>query len=79
MHSAQKALFELKTNDAKIKFNGKLEIPKDSVLIGKELDKVDFMRDLKTLAKRFGLESFFHMPVAGKMKSMLDEPQTLHS
>ena len=47
MQSAQKVLFELKTDETKIKFDGKLEIPKDSVLLGKELDKVEFLRELK--------------------------------
>ena len=38
MQSAQKVLFELKNDDTKITFDGKLEIPKDSILLGKELN-----------------------------------------
>ena len=48
MQSAQKVLSGYKNDDTKVKYDGKLEIPKDSVLIGKELDKVAFLRDLKS-------------------------------
>ena len=48
IQSAQNVLFDHKTDDTKIKFDGKLEIPKESTLLGKELDKVDFIRELKS-------------------------------
>ena len=75
MQSAQKVLFDFKTDDTKVKFDGKLEIPKESTLLGKELDKADFLRELKSTIRRFGLESFFSMPINGKMLSIVDEPQ----
>ena len=57
--TAEKTLYDSKLNTTQIKFNGSLELTKDCLLAGTELDKVDFLRALRTLNGRFGLETFF--------------------
>ena len=60
-------------NTTQVKFNGCLELTKDSLSAGTELDKVDFLQALRTLIGRFGLETFFYMPLAGSMKFLISD------
>ena len=71
--TAKKTLYDSKLNTTQVKFNGSLELTKDSLSAGTELDKVDFLRALRTLIGRFGLETFFYMPLAGSMKFLISD------
>ena len=49
-------------------------MPKDSIAgAGKELDKADFLRALRTIIGRFSLETFFYLPLAGSMQFLVDD------
>ena len=71
--TAEKTLYDSKLNTSQIKFNGNLELPAGSISGAKELDKMDFIRSLDTTVSRFGLESFFHLPLNGEMKYLIDD------
>ena len=71
--TAEKTLYDSKLNTSQVKFNGSLELTKNSLSAGTELDKVDFLRALRTLIGRFGLETFFYMPLAGSMKFLISD------
>ena len=71
--TAEKTLYDSKLNTSQIKFNGNLELPAGSISGAKELDKMDFIRSLDTTVSRFGLESFFHLPLTGEMKYLIDD------
>jgi len=70
--TAEKTLYDAKLNTSQVKFNGSLELPRDSISAGKEVDKVDFLRSLCTIIGRFGLETFFYMPLHSNMKFLVD-------
>ena len=71
--TAEKTLYDAKLNTTQVKFNGSLELPRDSVSAGKELDKVDFLRSLRTIIGRFGLETFFYLPLNGEMLFLVND------
>ena len=71
--AAEKTLYDSKRNINEVKFHGHLELPKDSIKASKELDKVDFLKDLDTLIGNFGLESFFYLPLLSDMKYLVDD------
>ena len=71
--TAEKTLYDAKLNTAQVKFNGSLELPRDSISAGKELDKVDFLRSLRTFISRFGLETFFYLPLNGEMLFLVND------
>ena len=79
MQSAQKVLFDFKTDDTKIKFDGKLEIPKESTLLGKELDKADFIRELKSKIFDLDLRVSFPCLLMERCSQLSMNPSTSQS
>ena len=71
--TAEKTIYDANSNSTNIKFNGNLEIPTGSVATGKELDKMEFLRTLRTMVSRFGFDTFFYVPLNGEMKFLVDD------
>ena len=71
---AEKMLRTIKDNVLVPKFDGKLTIPKDHSLSGKELDKVDFIRKMKSEMNRFGLQTFFFVRFGSDTKCIIESP-----
>ena len=63
---------ELKSDSVPLKFDGKLEISSNQDLGLKELDKEQFLDAVKEHVTYYGLQSFFCLPHAGKMRSLID-------
>ena len=70
----EKMLCTIKDNVLVPKFDGKLTIPKDHSLSGKELDKVDFIRKMKSEMNRFGLQTFFYVCFSTEIKCIIKFP-----
>ena len=56
------------------KFDGKLTIPKNHSLSGKELDKVDFICKMKSEMNYFGLQTFFYVRFGTDVKCIIESP-----